>query len=358
METCLENPDPKPPQPGGRTDRKAWANWSKKDRIVYLVGALILIPVLMAAGIFASRAMQSEEPPESAAFSVDTGAFGLSSVTFADPVFEACMREAFGRPEGPILNGDLERVVSFHVNSLFGSFSVGFEDGEKYQGTLSETMQSGEDLALLVHCKSLDVCGQDFSDLTPISGLTELTELNLSFSDFSSLWPLEELTGLTQLNLSYNDISDLRPLSGLTGLTELRLGSNAVSDLTPLSGLTGLTVLDLNSNRITDLSPIAGLTGLTELNASLNEISDLTPLAGMTQLVQLRLSFNSFSNLEPLRSMEKLELLDLGSTPVTELDPLAGLTSLTSLDLENCSVTDWSPVAHIEYVQGRPKEST
>ena len=367
METCLKNPNPTPPQPkpkppqpqpGGRTDRKAWANWSKKDRIVYLVGALILIPLLMAAGIFVSRAIRSEEKAESAAFSIDTGALGLSSVTFADPVFEACMREAFGREESLILNGDLERVVSFSADSATGAFSVGFEDGETYQGTLSGTMQSGEDLALLVHCESLSVHWQDFADLTPVSGLTELTELNLSFGEFSSLWPLEELTGLTRLDLSCNDVSDLRPLSGLTGLTELRLGSNAVSDLTPLSGLTGLTVLDINSNRITDLSPIAGLTGLTELNASLNEIPDLTPLAGMTQLVRLRLSFNSFSSLEPLRSMEKLELLDLGSTPVTELGPLAGLTSLTSLDLENCSVTDWSPVAHVEYVQGRPKEST
>ena len=51
---------------------------------------------------------------------------------------------------------------------------------------------------------------------------------------------------------------DLTLLSGLTALTELDLGFNGVSDLTPLSGLTALTDLELGGNDVSDLTPLAG----------------------------------------------------------------------------------------------------
>jgi len=47
----------------------------------------------------------------------------------------------------------------------------------------------------------------------------------------------------TKVNCQLAQVTDLSPLSGLTGLTYLDLTGTQVTDLSPLSGLTGLTAL-------------------------------------------------------------------------------------------------------------------
>ena len=64
--------------------------------------------------------------------------------------------------------------------------------------------------------------------------------------------------------LSGNPISDLTPLSGLTQLMYLDLPTNLISDLTPLSGLTQLTRLYLSGNQISDIRPLMDSAGLDE----------------------------------------------------------------------------------------------
>jgi len=90
--------------------------------------------------------------------------------------------------------------------------------------------------------------------------------------------------GATELYLSNDQISDLSSLTGLTNLERLYLSNNQISDLSPLTELTNLEWLDLSGNPITDLSPLKGLTNLKRLFFSNNPISDLSPLAGLTNL--------------------------------------------------------------------------
>ena len=99
------------------------------------------------------------------------------------------------------------------------------------------------------------------SDITPLVGLTNLTELILDDNNISNFSPLAGLTNLTRLRLSHTSISDLSPLAGLTNLTELRLTSNAIRDITPLAGLTSLEWLQLDDNNISDISPLVANTG-------------------------------------------------------------------------------------------------
>ena len=128
-----------------------------------------------------------------------------------------------------------------------------------------------------------------------------LTQLEASMESISDLTGLEYCTGLISLNLWANYISDISLLSGLTGLTELDVGMNQwISDLSPLSGLTNLTKLRLEVNQISDLSPLSGLTSLTELRLTTNQISDLSPLSGLTSLTNLRLATNQISDIQAL----------------------------------------------------------
>ncbi|WEV67355.1 InlB B-repeat-containing protein [Bifidobacterium sp. ESL0769] len=66
--------------------------------------------------------------------------------------------------------------------------------------------------------------------------------------------------------------TDLSPLSGLTNLRSLSIGQGKVADLSPLSGLTNLQSLSCVHNRISDFSPLRGLTRLTSFSGSRQEV--------------------------------------------------------------------------------------
>ena len=81
--------------------------------------------------------------------------------------------------------------------------------------------------------------------------------------DISDLTGIEYCVNLYHLDLDGNQISDISPLSGLTNLGILGLGGGIqISDISPLSSLTNLEVLTLSNSQITDLSPLSNLINL------------------------------------------------------------------------------------------------
>ena len=165
-----------------------------------------------------------------------TANFEEAAVTFADSNLEAAVREAIGKPTGPIYPSDLDELTTF---------------------TASE---------------------KNIIDLTGLECATSLTELNLNDNQIIDISPLTGLTSLTELLIYKNQISDISPLANLTDLTELNLAYNQISDISPLASLTDLTRLSLWDNQISDISPLANLTNLTWLQLADNQISDISPL--------------------------------------------------------------------------------
>jgi Leucine-rich repeat (LRR) protein len=150
---------------------------------------------------------------------------------------------------------------------------------------------------------ALDLEVNQISDLSPLAGLINLTELLLWGNQISDLAPLRELTNLRILGLVDNQISDLTPLRELKNLTELRLGCNKINDISPLSELTNLTVLSL----AIDTSRVMG-----------NEISDISALAGLTNLIRLNISANPINDISPLLGLNNLQNLILVETPISD----------------------------------------
>ena len=109
--------------------------------------------------------------------------------------------------------------------------------------------------------------------------------------------PLAGLTQVTELNLSNNYLTDVTPLAGLTQVTRLWLSDNELTDVTPLAGLIQVMTLWLSDNQLTDVTPLVGLTQMTELNLSNNYLTDVTPLADVTQVKRLELQHNHISSL-------------------------------------------------------------
>ena len=128
----------------------------------------------------------------------------------------------------------------------------------------------------------------NISDLTGLEGATNLKWLGLD----------GEIVGGTWINS--NSISDLSPLAGLTNLTELWIGGNSILDISPLAGLTNLISLTLEANSVLDISAMEGLTNLTSLHLAGNNVSDLSPLvanAGLGSGDTINVRGNPLSNL-------------------------------------------------------------
>jgi hypothetical protein len=143
-------------------------------------------------------------------------------VTFPDPILQAGIREAIGKPSGDILQSDLDGLTSY---SNFGGMA---------------------NLTGMEHCTNL-------THLL-LGGNNQISDLDLS--------PLSGLTNLTGLLLIGNNISNISPLAGLTNLGGLDLTRNQITDISPLVGLTNLFYLTLDENRISNLEPLVHNPGL------------------------------------------------------------------------------------------------
>ena len=187
---------------------------------------------------------------------------------------------------------------------------------------------------------------EDLTDLSPLSGMTNLKVLYLSNNKISDISALSGLTNLEELYLWKNSISDISPLSSLTKLKYLDIFTNSISDISHLRGLTKLWYLDLSDNDISDLTPLSsGFAGLSYLYLSENNISDLSSLSSLTKLADLYLHDNPISDLSTLSSMTDLQALSVGGTSVTDISALSSLTSLRSFYLYGTSVTDISALS-------------
>ena len=207
----------------------------------------------------------------------------------------------------------------------------------------------------------LEAPDKDIRDLTGLEFAINLTLLDLgkpfgNSNEISNLLPLSGLTSLEVLDLSFNSISDVTPLSNLNNLRELHLFVNNISDVGALSGLTSLEVLDLSSNSISDVSALSNLNNLELLALVSNGISDVSALSNLDNLRGLDLSFNSISDLSPLSNLNSLEDLYLDNNSISDLSPLVankGLGSGDVVDVRNNPLSATSLNTHIPALQGR-----
>ena len=162
----------------------------------------------------------------------------------------------------------------------------------------------------------------NITNLNGLAGLTNLTQLDLISDRISDLRPLSALTNLKALALSWNSITSLTGLEGLTNLTDLILDGNQVSDLQPLTNLRHLTDLYINGNRITSLTGLEGLTNLTRLSLDGNQISDLQPISNLTNLTLLNIRWNNITSLSGLENLTNLTDIYAAANPLTDTSAL------------------------------------
>ena len=232
-------------------------------------------------------------------------------------------------------------------------------------------------LANLTNLQTLNLSGNSISDIGALANLTNLTELNLSGNKIiSDISALGNLTNLQTLNLSNNNISDIGALASLTNLQTLYLSNNNISDISALGGLTNLTeldwsynknisigalanlpnlqTLDLSGNGIISIGELGSLPNLQTLNLSSNNISDISALGNLTNLQTLNWSYNKIIYISTLRNLTNLQTLNLSGNNISDISALRSLTNLQTLKTLNLSgnkISDISALANLTNLQ-------
>jgi CHAT domain-containing protein len=118
---------------------------------------------------------------------------------------------------------------------------------------MAETSDCGEAQQVLGEFISLDLINREIEDIAPLSSLTHLKGLNLSFNRIRDITPLGNFSQLSFLLLSGNQIEDITPLGELTNLSYVIVDRNQIRNLPPsFPNLRQLTALDLQNNPLVE----------------------------------------------------------------------------------------------------------
>jgi len=102
----------------------------------------------------------------------------------------------------------------------------------------------------------------------------KIIELRCDYSQLTNLNGIENLTNLKILTCSNNQLKSLEGIENLTNLTNLHISSNQLTNLEGIEKLTNLKFLFCCYNQLTNLKCIENLNSLKQLHCSNNEFSE------------------------------------------------------------------------------------
>lgn len=195
-------------------------------------------------------------------------------------------------------------------------------------------------LKTLTNLSYLMICGLnvvDISELSNCSNLVKLVIYNTKIEDISPLRNCEKLSTLSIMDTPINDISALKDIHNLQSL---KISGTNVSDLSSIKDNENIKELDISNTKIVDLSGNLNFPNLEILNISNTDIISISELANCSKLSELDISNTDVSDLEALKNCPKLIKLDMGHTKITDISPLANCKELQNLNIEMTDVTD------------------
>lgn len=256
----------------------------------------------------------------------------------ADSVMELALRQQLGLEEGEVMMTDRlweirEFTVPADVQQLTDLRLLPNLEKLVIQNRRLDDLTF---LTALPNLIELDLTDSRFaaSELKYVAGLTKLEKLTLTNCGLSTIADLAGSTSLKYLDLSKNTLRNLEPLIPMTTLEELYLQHNAVTALDALIALTSLKKLDVSYNSITSVNVLAACTNLTWLNAGNNMIRSVNGMGAFPSLTYLALDHNDIWDISALGNITTLEELNLSNNHLTVIGELGNLHALTKL---NCS---------------------
>lgn len=222
----------------------------------------------------------------------------------------------------------------------------------------SENLSMLEPIATFTQLKVLNLSRNPILDVAPLAALTKLELLNMHRTPLAATANLGKLTSLRALDISrlstagsYEAALDLSVLSGLTKLVELNVSRNAVTGFGALESLTTIKYLDISElSGVADFSPVAKLSKLVGLVMRKNNLKGAGFLAELTKLRGLDVSHNKKLAWSDIAALKGLYALTISHAGLSSLDVVKDLADLEQLSASHNAIVDLSPVAGKAYL--------
>jgi internalin A len=190
-----------------------------------------------------------------------------------------------------------------------------------------------------------------FSDLSPLTALTDLEELDITSNrNVTDISPLVSLVNLKKLILFETGIESIEPISSLVNLRHLEIIGYADRYYRELLSLQHLEILNLHNQEPLDVTYIAQLSTLRDLEISPGytrfdaEILNIELLRNLANLERLVIHFPSDINLTWIAGLRNLTELELRGDTISDIRPLLELPNLVTVNLYGTEVRDLSPL--------------
>lgn len=247
-----------------------------------------------------------------------------AEIIFPDSRLETKIREKINKPAGEIKYADVKDIDTLNL-----------------QYTQITSLEGLQYLSSLI---AIEAESNNFTSLVPLEKLSGLRYLALSSSSTignEQVKSLQNLTNLETLYLESNPlITDISFLSRLTKLFDLNLYGTSVVNIDVLSQLTSLENLDIGLTKVTNFTPIENLTRLQGLGVDSLFISNLSFIKKLVELEVLIAMRNNITDISVLADMKKLTYCYLLGNKINDLSPLGSLApTLVYLQLEDVNLT-------------------
>nr|XP_009452516.3 leucine-rich repeat and guanylate kinase domain-containing protein isoform X1 [Pan troglodytes] len=185
-----------------------------------------------------------------------------------------------------------------------------------------------------VHLQKLDLSANKIEDLSCVSCMPYLLELNASQNNLTTFFNFKPPKNLKKADFSHNRISEICDLSAYHALTKLILDGNEIEEISGLEMCNNLIHLSLANNKITTINGLNKLP-IKILCLSNNQIEMITGLEDLKALQNLDLSHNQISSLQGLENHDLLEVINLEDNKIAELREIEYIKNLPILRVLN-----------------------
>ncbi|XP_073508589.1 leucine-rich repeat and guanylate kinase domain-containing protein isoform X2 [Phyllobates terribilis] len=218
--------------------------------------------------------------------------------------------------------------------SMLGRSALGSEQVYLHLYLSDHKLSDIQILCSYIHLQKLDVSCNEITDLSCVSFMPYLTELNASKNKLSTFFDFIPPKNLMVVDLSFNDITSMKDLSAHSALTTLILNNNNIQEIISLEKCTSLKHVNLAHNNIHTINGFGSLP-IRMLNLASNQIKNITGLENLKSLQTLDLSSNQITSLEGLEGLKFLQTLNIEDNEICQISEIAFIEELPMLHILN-----------------------
>lgn len=218
----------------------------------------------------------------------------------------------------------LKQNTVFHVKIAGEMMPVDLEELDLSDRQL--TIAQIGNLRHLKKLKKLDVKNNFITDLSCISGLTELRYITFDNNNISDIEFARNMDKLEHISGENSDVSDISPLEGKNELKSIYFGDTNVTDISVLKDCDKLECAGFNEMQIGNIEPLRNKPFLKQVCLAGCNLTDISPLKTSPNLKEVFVGRNRLTDLSVLKGMELDELFFDNNRLSENLESLEGIS--------------------------------